>query len=166
MECASEILAVENGANSKINGDVAADLYPKARRSRISREMTTGLLGHLAARPSSCGGAGSLLMNLAACVNCVLILDDPAVLDREHALGLIVDHMAASGLFPRSVAPEILASIMRREELGPTGIGEGVAIPHTWHPAIDRTMGRWRFRVQGWNSRPWTMSPCTLSSCS
>jgi mannitol/fructose-specific phosphotransferase system IIA component (Ntr-type) len=30
---------------------------------------------------------------------------------------------------------------MRREELGPTGIGEGVAIPHTWHPAIDRTMG-------------------------
>jgi mannitol/fructose-specific phosphotransferase system IIA component (Ntr-type) len=80
-------------------------------------------------------------MNLAACVDCVLILDDPAVVDREHALGLIVDRMAAAGLFPHSVAPEILDSIMRREELGPTGIGEGVAIPHTWHSAIDRTMG-------------------------
>jgi PTS system nitrogen regulatory IIA component len=80
-------------------------------------------------------------MNLAACVDCVLILDDPAMVDRQHALGLIVDRMAAAGLFPPPVAPEILASIMRREELGPTGIGEGVAIPHTWHSAIDRTMG-------------------------
>jgi PTS system fructose-specific IIA component/PTS system nitrogen regulatory IIA component len=80
-------------------------------------------------------------MSLAACVDCVLILDDPAVVNRKHALGLIVDRMAAAGLFPRSVAPEILDSIMRREELGPTGIGEGVAIPHTWHPAIDRPMG-------------------------
>jgi mannitol/fructose-specific phosphotransferase system IIA component (Ntr-type) len=80
-------------------------------------------------------------MNFAACVDCVLILDDPAVVDREHALGLIVDQMASEGLFPRSIASTILASIMRREELGPTGIGEGVAIPHTWHPAIDRTLG-------------------------
>jgi mannitol/fructose-specific phosphotransferase system IIA component (Ntr-type) len=69
------------------------------------------------------------------------MLDDPAVVDREDALGLIVDHMAAAGLFPHSAALEILAAIMRRDELGPTGIGEGVAIPHTWHPAIDRTMG-------------------------
>jgi nitrogen PTS system EIIA component len=80
-------------------------------------------------------------MNLAACVDCVLILDDPAVVDRKNALGLIVDQMAVAGLFDRSAAPEILASIMRREELGPTGIGEGVAIPHTWHPAINRTLG-------------------------
>ncbi len=61
--------------------------------------------------------------------------------NRQLALGLIVDHMAAAGLFPPTFAPEILTSIMRREELGPTGIGEGVAIPHTWHSAIDRTMG-------------------------
>jgi nitrogen PTS system EIIA component len=80
-------------------------------------------------------------MNLAACVDCLVILDDPALVDREEALGLIVEQMAATGLFPRSHAPDILASIMRREDLGPTGIGEGVAIPHTWHPAIERTMG-------------------------
>jgi mannitol/fructose-specific phosphotransferase system IIA component (Ntr-type) len=80
-------------------------------------------------------------MNLAACVDCVLILDDPAVVVREHALGRIVDHMAVAGLFDRAIGPEILASIMRREELGPTGIGEGVAIPHTWHPAIERRLG-------------------------
>jgi mannitol/fructose-specific phosphotransferase system IIA component (Ntr-type) len=80
-------------------------------------------------------------MNLASCVECVLILDDPTVVDREHALRQIIDQMADAGLFPRTVASEIMASIMRREELGPTGIGEGVAIPHTWHPAIDRTLG-------------------------
>jgi mannitol/fructose-specific phosphotransferase system IIA component (Ntr-type) len=80
-------------------------------------------------------------MNLAACVDCVLIINNPEVVDRGHALRLIVDQMAAQGLFPRSLATDILASIMRREELGPTGIGEGVAIPHTWHPGIDRRLG-------------------------
>ena len=37
--------------------------------------------------------------------------------------------------------PDIQASIIRREELGPTGIGEGVAIPHAWHPTMQRTVG-------------------------
>jgi len=130
----------EKRTHFKDRCDGAAELYSKERRYTISREITMGLLS-LSAAGRSCGGAGSLFMNLAACVDCVLILDDPAVVDREHALGLIVDHMAAAGLFPRTIASEIRASIMRREELGPTGIGEGVAIPHTWHPAIDRTMG-------------------------
>jgi hypothetical protein len=42
----------------KDQGDVAAELYPRERRSRISREMTTGLLPYAAAGPSSCDVLG------------------------------------------------------------------------------------------------------------
>ncbi len=30
---------------------------------------------------------------------------------------------------------------MKREELGSTGIGRGVAVPHTKHPSVDRLVG-------------------------
>jgi len=36
---------------------------------------------------------------------------------------------------------DIIASIMRREELGSTGIGRGVAVPHTKHPSVQKLVG-------------------------
>ena len=35
----------------------------------------------------------------------------------------------------------IIKAIMKREELGSTGIGRGVAVPHTKHPSVDRLIG-------------------------
>lgn len=35
----------------------------------------------------------------------------------------------------------IVKAIMKREELGSTGIGRGVAVPHTKHPSVDRLLG-------------------------
>ena len=35
----------------------------------------------------------------------------------------------------------ILNAILKREELGSTGIGRGVAVPHTKHPSVDRLVG-------------------------
>jgi fructose-specific phosphotransferase system IIA component len=35
----------------------------------------------------------------------------------------------------------IIAAILKREELGSTGIGRGVAVPHTKHPAVDKLVG-------------------------
>ena len=46
--------------------------------------------------------------------------------------------MVARKFIDPSLVPELLESILRRDELGPTAIGEGVAIPHTWHPGLDR----------------------------
>jgi mannitol/fructose-specific phosphotransferase system IIA component (Ntr-type) len=34
-----------------------------------------------------------------------------------------------------------VAAIMKREELGSTGIGRGVAVPHTKHPSVSRLVG-------------------------
>jgi nitrogen PTS system EIIA component len=79
-------------------------------------------------------------MPLVDDLECVLILDDSKVANRDQAIDAILEQMAEAGLVPHSLVPEIRNSIMRREELGPTGIGEGVGIPHTWHRGIERTV--------------------------
>src|SRR5690606_22522603 len=35
----------------------------------------------------------------------------------------------------------IVRAVMKREELGSTGIGRGVAVPHTKHPSVNRLVG-------------------------
>ena len=34
-----------------------------------------------------------------------------------------------------------MKAIIKREELGSTGIGRGVAVPHTKHPSVERLVG-------------------------
>ena len=77
-------------------------------------------------------------MRLVDHLECVLILDDAEISTREQAFEAILDSMAARGLFSTALVPELLAAIIQRDELGPTGIGEGVAIPHAWHVGLDR----------------------------
>jgi mannitol/fructose-specific phosphotransferase system IIA component (Ntr-type) len=79
-------------------------------------------------------------MPLVDDLECVVILDDSVVNNREQAIDAILDEIAAANLIPPTLVPDLRYAIMRREELGPTGIGEGVAIPHTWHRGIERTV--------------------------
>jgi PTS system fructose-specific IIA component/PTS system nitrogen regulatory IIA component len=41
----------------------------------------------------------------------------------------------------------IVEAILKREELGSTGIGRGVAVPHTKHPSIDKLIGILGLRI-------------------
>ena len=77
-------------------------------------------------------------MRLAESFQSVLILDDTGATNRDQAIEAILDQMSADGLFPSTLVSELRASVIRRDELGPTGIGEGVAIPHVWHAGLDR----------------------------
>ena len=43
----------------------------------------------------------------------------------------------------------IVAAIMKREELGSTGIGRGVAVPHTKHASVERLVGTVGVSVEG-----------------
>jgi fructose-specific phosphotransferase system IIA component len=43
----------------------------------------------------------------------------------------------------------IVEAILKREELGSTGIGRGVAVPHTKHASIDHLMGTVAVSEQG-----------------
>jgi PTS system fructose-specific IIA component/PTS system nitrogen regulatory IIA component len=45
----------------------------------------------------------------------------------------------------------IVKAIMKREELGSTGIGRGVAVPHTKHPSVDRLVGTVAVSPEGIN---------------
>ncbi|MBX7106097.1 MAG: PTS sugar transporter subunit IIA [Gemmataceae bacterium] len=53
----------------------------------------------------------------------------------------IVNSLQAAGYFQASEAENIVRAILKREQLGSTGIGRGIAIPHTKHPGVDRLVG-------------------------
>jgi len=69
--------------------------------------------------------------------------------DMEGALSELVISLVSSGAVEGSKEADILDALLKREELGSTGIGMGVAIPHTKHDAIGRLVGLVGRSVQG-----------------
>jgi len=57
----------------------------------------------------------------------------------------VIREMAQALIDAGSIAPadleSIVKAIMKRESLGSTGIGRGVAVPHTKHPGVGRLVG-------------------------
>ncbi len=66
------------------------------------------------------------------------IVPDLSVESKEQAIRGLVTSLKNSGAIPAGDEDGIVAAIMKREELGSTGIGRGVAVPHTKHPSVDR----------------------------
>ena len=62
-------------------------------------------------------------------------------LDKPSAIRELVESLAAAGSIKQADAEGIVAAIMKREELGSTGIGRGVAVPHTKHPSVEQLVG-------------------------
>lgn len=62
-------------------------------------------------------------------------LDDES---KEDALAKLVDHLAGLGHVPAGAVREVTNSLVKREQLGSTGIGRGIAIPHATHADIPR----------------------------
>lgn len=50
--------------------------------------------------------------------------------DREEAIRRAVDALAEAGTVPAKSARTVVKGILDREEMGSTGIGRGIAIPH------------------------------------
>ena len=57
---------------------------------------------------------------------------------KESAIRLMVAALRQAGSIKASDEDGIVAAILKREELGSTGIGRGVAVPHTKHPSVDK----------------------------
>jgi len=66
------------------------------------------------------------------------ILPDLKVETKEAAIRAMVGSLLRCGKFRADEVEGIVAAILKREELGSTGIGFGVAVPHTKHPSADR----------------------------
>jgi PTS system fructose-specific IIA component/PTS system nitrogen regulatory IIA component len=80
-------------------------------------------------------------MNLADFVVNDAIISDLKAASKEAAIREIVESLTRSGSIKAEEADSVVAAIMKREELGSTGIGNGVAVPHTKHPSVDRMVG-------------------------
>ncbi len=53
----------------------------------------------------------------------------------------MVVSLAKSGGVPEAEVENIIAAVMRREDLGTTGIGQGVAVPHTKALCVEGLVG-------------------------
>ena len=61
--------------------------------------------------------------------------------DKEGAIQELVAGLVQAGDIASDERQSIIKAIMKREELGSTGIGRGVAVPHTKHPSVSRLIG-------------------------
>jgi PTS system fructose-specific IIA component/PTS system nitrogen regulatory IIA component len=61
--------------------------------------------------------------------------------DKEGSIRELVAGLVASKDISAEEQESIVKAILKREELGSTGIGRGVAVPHTKHPSVDRLIG-------------------------
>ncbi len=64
-----------------------------------------------------------------------------AALDKEGAIREMVQSLVEAKRVNAAEFESIVKAILKREELGSTGIGRGVAVPHTKHPSVDRLIG-------------------------
>ena len=60
---------------------------------------------------------------------------------KEGVIRELVASLRAAGQFPSADPDDIVRAILKRELLGSTGIGRGVAIPHTKHNGVERLAG-------------------------
>jgi mannitol/fructose-specific phosphotransferase system IIA component (Ntr-type) len=60
---------------------------------------------------------------------------------KEGVIREMVASLAAAGSFKGADTEDIVKAVLKRELLGSTGIGRGVAIPHTKHNSVERLVG-------------------------
>lgn len=74
---------------------------------------------------------------------------DLASESKETVIRELVQSLLDAGDINAEEQEDIIAAIMKREELGSTGIGRGVAVPHTKHPSVDKLVGTVGISVDG-----------------
>ena len=69
------------------------------------------------------------------------IVPDLKANTKEGVIREMVESLRDAGYFKGGEMEDIVKAILKRELLGSTGIGRGVAIPHTKHNSVDRLVG-------------------------
>ena len=60
---------------------------------------------------------------------------------KEAVIREMVESLHCAGYFRDADLGDIVRAVMRREQLGTTGIGRHIAIPHSRHASVDRLIG-------------------------
>lgn len=69
--------------------------------------------------------------------------------DKQSVIEELVTSLIDAGEIKADQKKSIVEAILKREELGSTGIGRGVAVPHTKHPSAERLTGTVGVSVDG-----------------
>jgi mannitol/fructose-specific phosphotransferase system IIA component (Ntr-type) len=69
------------------------------------------------------------------------IIPELPAANKEGVIRAMVESLRAAGQFRGADLEDIIRAILKREFLGSTGIGRGVAIPHTKHNSVERLVG-------------------------
>src|SRR3989442_13156037 len=69
------------------------------------------------------------------------IVPELSATSKEGVIREMVESLRTAGYFKGGEPEDIVKAILKRELLGSTGIGRGVAIPHTKHNSVDRLIG-------------------------
>jgi mannitol/fructose-specific phosphotransferase system IIA component (Ntr-type) len=88
-------------------------------------------------------------MKFADFISRKAIRADLSATDKQGAIREMVQALLDANDLPADEFESIVKAIMKREELGSTGIGRGVAVPHTKHPSVDRLVGTVAVSHQG-----------------
>ena len=69
------------------------------------------------------------------------IVPDLTATSKEGVIREMVESLRSAGNFKGGEPDDIVKAILKRELLGSTGIGRGVAIPHTKHACVEKLVG-------------------------
>lgn len=61
--------------------------------------------------------------------------------DKEQVIRAMATALLEVGKISEDQHGSIVEAVLKREELGSTGIGRGVAVPHTKHPSVSELIG-------------------------
>lgn len=90
-------------------------------------------------------------MKFADFVSREAIRADLAAEDKEGVIREMVQALRDAGKISAEQMEDVVRQVMKREELGSTGIGRGVAVPHTKHSSVDELVGTVAVSKQGVN---------------
>jgi nitrogen PTS system EIIA component len=69
------------------------------------------------------------------------IIPELTATTKEGVIREMIANLGAAGYFKSTDTEDIVKAVLKRELLGSTGIGRGVAIPHTKHASVERLIG-------------------------
>ena len=66
---------------------------------------------------------------------------DLEAVEKEEAIRELVGNLVSADRLSKRKAPAVTRAILKREALGSTGIGRGIAVPHTKHSSVKQVIG-------------------------
>jgi fructose-specific phosphotransferase system IIA component len=77
------------------------------------------------------------------------VIDDLQSTDKESVIREMVDALKNQNKINENEVDDIMEALIKREKVGSTGIGKGVAVPHTKHQSITKITGAFARSLKG-----------------